>query len=105
MNPNGRPSSSPTTALALRPVNYNGLARATLAQIGNHQTDFTEGAVLSWSLIGLTSFSLTPTILQALNRIRVLSGLEPLAMRDDGTIDLSDDPLLYQFAVAGPFAE
>lgn len=100
-----RRSSSPTTALALRPVNYGGLARTTLARFGTAPSEFGDGAVLSWSLIGLTTFSLTPTILQALNRIRVLSGLEPLAMRDDGTIDLSDDPLLYQFAVAGPFAE
>ncbi len=83
MSPTGR-TASPSTALALRPVNYGGLARTTLAQFGNRPTEFGD---------------------PALNRIRVLSGLAPLAMRDDGTIDLSDDPLLYQFAVAGPFAE
>ena len=87
-------------------MNYGGLVRTTLARLGTSPTEFGDSSVLSWSLIGLTSFSLTPTILQALNRIRVLSGLAPLAMREDGTIDLSDDPLLYQFAIGcGPFAE
>jgi hypothetical protein len=100
------PKPSPTTALAVRPVNYGALSRTSLARLGMPSVDFGDASVLSWSLIGLTTFSLTPTILQALNRLRVLSGLEPLQMREDGTIDLFDDPLLYQLCDRHPpFAE
>ena len=94
VSPATRPSSA--TALALRPVNYGPLANTSLARFGVPSAGIGEAAVLSWSLIGLTTFSLTPTILQAINRLRVLSGLEPLSMREDGTIDLFDDPLLYE---------
>jgi hypothetical protein len=95
VNPAAAPSS--TTALALRPVNYGALATTTLARSRLAPADAAdEPAILSWSLVGLDAFSLTPTILQALNRLRVLSGLEPLRMRPDGTLDLFDDPLLFR---------
>jgi hypothetical protein len=87
-------------------VDYGGLANTTLARYGTSRADFTDPSILSWSLIGLNTFSLTPTILQALNRLRVLSGLEPLEMRPDGTIDLFEDPLLGRLdAMSASFAD
>ena len=51
-----------------------------------------EASILSWSLARLDPFSSTPTILQALNRLRMLAGLAPLRMQADGTIDMPEEP-------------
>ena len=55
-----------------------------------------EPSILSWSLAHLDPFSSTPTILQALNRLRILAGMSPLRMQADGTIDMPEDPLQHQ---------
>ncbi len=104
MNDRGEQRPAPTTALARRPVDYGALARTTLARTGETRRDGLDPFVLSWSLVGLDRFSLTPTILQALNRVRVLSGLEPLRMQPDGTIDLHGDPLEFSLSDSSPFA-
>jgi hypothetical protein len=56
-----------------------------------------QSQILSWSWAKFDPFSPTPTILEALNRLRVIAGFAPLATRPDGTIDLSEDPI--QFAL------
>lgn len=104
MKERGDRHPAPTTALARRPVDHGALARTTLARAGAPRHDGVDPFVLSWSLVGLDRFSLTPTILQALNRVRVLSGLEPLQMQPDGTIDLQGDPLEFSLADSSPFA-
>lgn len=86
----------PPTALVLRQPEDTALAESSLARWRAPHDGPLDPLVLSWSLPGMGPFSLTPTILQALNRIRMMGGLEPLRMRSDGTIDLPDDPLQYR---------
>lgn len=100
MDPAPRP-----TDIILRPASGGLLARYATGAPGDdagRDPMTIDPQVLSWSLRDLEAFSLSPTILQALNRLRVLAGMEPLRAQADGSIDMPEDPLQYQYHLEEP---
>ncbi len=56
-----------------------------------------ESQILTWSWARFDPFSPTPTILEALNRLRVIAGFAPLRSRPDGSIDMPEEPVQFEY--------